>query len=90
MTHYSNTNNPIDFPKLSTIDKLWGQALDRVVPDTYSSLSLTQVEKVKTVFAELIVRECAKTLDDKLANPNGASMAWCDGSDLLEHFGVEE
>lgn len=41
-------------------------------------------------FAELIVRECAKTLDDKLANPNGASMAWCDGSDLLEHFGVEE
>jgi hypothetical protein len=41
-------------------------------------------------FAELIVRECAKTLDDKLANPNGASMAWCDGSDLLAHFGVEE
>ena len=41
-------------------------------------------------FAELIVRECAKALDDKLANPNGASMAYCDGSDLLEHFGVEE
>ena len=40
--------------------------------------------------AELIVRECARALDDKLANPNGASMAWCDGSDLLEHFGVEE
>ena len=41
-------------------------------------------------FAELIVRECAKALDDKLANPNGASVAYCDGSDLLEHFGVEE
>jgi len=41
-------------------------------------------------FAELIVRECARALDDKLSNPNGASMAWCDGSDLLEHFGVEE
>ena len=40
-------------------------------------------------FAELIVRECARVLDDKLANPNGASMAYCDGSDLLEHFGVE-
>ena len=38
---------------------------------------------------ELIVKDCAKVLDDKLANPNGASMAWCDGSDLLEHFGVE-
>ena len=41
-------------------------------------------------FAELIVRECARALDDKLANPNGACMAYCDGSDLLEHFGVEE
>ncbi len=41
-------------------------------------------------FAELIVRECAKALDDKLANPNGANMAYCDGSDLLEHFGVEQ
>lgn len=41
-------------------------------------------------FAELIVRECAKVLDDKLANPNGASIAYCDGSDLKEHFGVGE
>jgi hypothetical protein len=38
------------------------------------------------LFAELIVQECAKVLDAKLANPDG----WCDGSDLLEHFGVEE
>ena len=37
------------------------------------------------LFGELIVRECAKVLDAKLANPDG----WCDGSDLLEHFGVE-
>ena len=41
-------------------------------------------------FAELVVKECARALDDKLANPNGASVAYCDGSDLLEHFGVEE
>ena len=44
----------------------------------------------KEKFAELIVQECARALDDKLANPNGASVAYCDGSDLLEHFGVEE
>lgn len=41
-------------------------------------------------FAEMIVWECARALDDKLSNPNGASMAWCDGSDLLKHFGVKE
>jgi hypothetical protein len=38
------------------------------------------------LFGELIVKECAKVLDAKLANPDG----WCDGSDLLEHFGVKE
>ena len=57
------------------------------VADTNGGLPCsTELEK----FAELIVRECAKALDDKLANPNGASVAYCDGSDLLEHFGVEE
>ena len=85
MTHYSNTGNPIDFPKLSTIDKLWGQALDRVVPDTYSSLSLTQVEKVKTVFAELIVRECANQVDWILAEGGKTQ-----GDLIKEHFGVKE
>jgi len=90
MTHYSNTTNPVDFPRLSVIDRLWGEALDRAASETYTQMSYSQVLKVKQVFAELIVRECAKTLDDKLANPNGASMAYCDGSDLLEHFGVEE
>lgn len=50
----------------------------------------TTVQMSAKKFAELIVRECAKVLDDKLANPNGANMAYCDGSDLLEHFGVEE
>jgi len=100
MTHYSNTNNPIDFPKLSTIDKLWGQALDRVVPDTYSSLSLTQVEKVKTVFAELIVRECLAhgKLTQSQAVVNG-SEEYNAGREMgievfmnqiKQHFGVEE
>jgi hypothetical protein len=41
-------------------------------------------------FAELIVRECAEFVDYRLTNPDGASMAWCDGSDIKEHFGVEE
>jgi hypothetical protein len=37
-------------------------------------------------FAELIVKECADFLDYRLTNPDGASMAWCDGSDIKEHF----
>jgi hypothetical protein len=38
----------------------------------------------------LIVRECANFVDYRMTNPDGASMAWCDGSDIKEHFGVEE
>jgi hypothetical protein len=45
------------------IDELWGKALDQAVPNTYSSLSWTQVEKIKAVFAELLVKECADAAD---------------------------
>jgi len=34
----------------------------------------TQRERRDQVFAELIVKECARALDDKLANPNGIVM----------------
>jgi len=62
--------------------------LERVHNRLYSFTESREIYNQK--FAELIVAECARVLDDKLANPNGASMAYCDGSDLLEHFGVEE
>jgi hypothetical protein len=69
------------------IDELWGQALDQAVPDTYSSLSWTQVEKIKAVFAELIVRECAGIVQPYMSR-------WEEDCDLVikikEHFGVEE
>lgn len=62
--HFTNTDNPIDFPKLSIIDQLWGETLDRIVPDTYTNLTLEQVENIKTLFAEKIVRECASLADN--------------------------
>ena len=92
--HYTNTSNPIDFPKQSTIDRLWGKALDKAVPDTYSSLTWTQVEKIKQVFAELIVRECLLELADARLE-----FVWDKETDevfkqtvskIKEHFGVEE
>lgn len=82
MTHYSNTSNPVDFPKLSAVDRLWGEALDRAVPDTYSSLTWTQVERIKTVFAELIVKECIDIVD--------AQWEPVLVEKIREHFGVEE
>jgi hypothetical protein len=64
------------------IDQLWGEALDQAVPETYSRLSHSQVLKVKQVFAELIVQECARVVSQK-TGPKSAL-------NVLEHFGVEE
>lgn len=72
------------------IRELVGQAKFMAEETTNKQISANaELNAFAEKFAELIVKECAKTLDDKLANPNGASMAWCDGSDLLEHFGIE-
>jgi hypothetical protein len=64
------------------IDQLWGQALDQAVPETYTRLSHSQVLKVKQVFAELIVQECARVVSQK-TGPKSAL-------NVLEHFGVKE
>ena len=71
------------------IDQLWGQALDAAVPETYTQLSHSQVLKVKQVFAELIVRECASRVDSNLRDwlhDNSGTM----GDKILEHFEVEQ
>jgi hypothetical protein len=65
------------------IDQLWGKALDQALPDTYTNLTWTQVEKIKQVFAELIVRECADMVDRAISDGG------VDGRVLKEHFGVE-
>ena len=67
------------------IDQLWGQALDAAVPETYTRLSYSQVLKIKQVFAELIVRECAKIADVA----DETKCEWI-GGNILTHFGVEE
>ena len=75
------------------IDELWGKALDKAVPDTYSSLTWAQVEKIKQVFAELIVKECAQLArDTDLEDVEGGDSQVLRAAkmQILEHFGVEE
>lgn len=68
------------------IDQLWAQALDAAVPETYTRLSHSQVLKIKQVFAELIVVECA----DIAAKNQAENMNWDIAEIIKEHFGVEE
>ena len=70
------------------IDQLWGRALDQAVPETYSQLSHSQVLKVKQVFAQLIVRECADFIDShKRVDEYGLACDIVYGEDLMKHLG---
>jgi len=73
------------------IDQLWSQALDQAVPETYSQLSHSQVLKLKQVFAQLIVAECAEIADTERPNSVGCGyITKTNGMRIKEHFGVEE
>ena len=87
--HYSNTNNPIDFPKSKNkmneqIEHCLYQAgltaqgcWDKF--DEYDKQALNK-------FAELIVKECAEQVKNLRVNDYGIS-----GAEIIrEHFGVEE
>jgi hypothetical protein len=83
------------------IDQLWGQALDVAVPETYSQLSHSQVLKVKQVFADMIVRECADIAKRNSSEPDPYSENY-DAQvaaerkaqeiydEIMSDFGVEE
>lgn len=45
------------------ITRLAGQALDRAVPETWTTLSLTQLQRFQQAFAELIVAECISKIE---------------------------
>ncbi len=75
------------------IDQLWAQALDLAVPETYTQLSHSQVLKIKQVFADMIVRECARIIDRGDGGMSSmAETSWCNicRDDILKHFGIEE
>ena len=77
------------------IRQLAGQALDRVVPYTWTRLDYDEIQRLQEYFAQLIVLECGKVivnggyrnpaLGEKhpLTLPEIATM-------IREHFGVEE
>ena len=81
MTHYTNTRNPIDFPKKKDIPMLERFAAQSLVE--YDGELIFSKEK----FAQLIVSECIDTVSD-------CSVEYCTRpqivSEIREHFGVEE
>jgi cyclopropane fatty-acyl-phospholipid synthase-like methyltransferase len=76
------------------IKELLAQAYDQAVPETWTTLSSEQLERVYEKFAELIVRESIQVVDD-MADPEEDSdlFVWVlhnASEKIKQHFGVEE
>ena len=68
------------------IKELLAQAYDQAVPETWTTLSSEQLERVYEKFAELIVEECADVADENYIHRGSRTC----GLAIRLHFGVEE
>lgn len=71
------------------IDNLFGQALDMAVPETWTTLDVDQLNRLKEKFAELIIQDCLFMISVKASQY--IDPEWRDGliDDIKEHFGVQ-
>ena len=93
--HYTNTNNPVDFPKMNErIEELKLEAADwaRQNHQAVDPENLTRQEYEQRVlmmldkFAELLVQACAKTIEAQHVDPSFKNrMSWA----IKTQFGVE-
>jgi hypothetical protein len=89
--HFTNTNNPIDFPKSENkmnerIRQLAEQA--GYLPDMFGIGHWDMPECKK--FAELIVQECLDIVNRKEYSYHEADPLWETAQLIKEHFGVED
>jgi len=76
------------------INKLFGQAMDQSIPETWTTLTHSQLSILKDKFAELLVRECLEVVEKQLGGGNGDGVEWDRAidftyEDMKKHFGVE-
>jgi len=84
--HYTNTNNPVDFPKMNQrIRQLAEQAEDWA--DSQNFYESDYKDYFNEKFAKLIVKECAGIIESQDVDPSfKLRMSWA----VKEYFGVEE
>jgi hypothetical protein len=82
------------------INKLFGQAMDQSIPETWTTLTHSQLSILKDKFAELIVKECIERGNDLakhyINNHSEQEQVFLLASiadysnEIKKHFGVEE
>ena len=69
------------------INDLFDKALDEVVPNTWTNLTMDQLNDIKNKFAELIIRDCYVALFPALRDMISRGQAY----DMIrQHFGVDK
>jgi hypothetical protein len=68
------------------VDKLFSQALDKAVPETWTTLDQDQLARLKDQFAELIIKETMQVVANQLPSNQYLDVAEA----VITHFGVEE
>lgn len=93
MTHYTNTNNPIDFPKMNPKSKIQELAIEAgIISAEYNGFDPTGLTKAQRKFAELIVEECIQAIQNESMNSSDEfehGLRFAEGA-ILDHFGVKE
>lgn len=72
------------------IKQLLGQAYDEAVPETWTTLSSEQLDRIYDKFAELIVRECVRHFNEDYQRDFDTLWRVDLSKSIKEHFGVEE
>jgi len=84
------------------INKLFGQAMDQSIPETWTTLTHSQLSILKDKFAELLIRECIEVIvrnEHATLNIDNFTNEKAQGIqlglefatiDIAEHFGIEE
>ena len=74
-----------------TLKKLANRALDEAVPETWTTLTPEQLDKVLDKFGELLVQACAnqaRNTDLELIEGGDSAVLQAAQRQMLEHFGV--
>ena len=78
------------------INKLFGQAMDQSIPETWTTLTHSQLSILKDKFAELIIQECVKFCEHESNDDEHDEYdmgMWVKAESIKtaikQHFGVE-
>jgi len=71
------------------IKELFGQAMDQSIPETWTTLTHSQLSILKDKFAELIVRECTEQVWYTREDGINGNISQVIKDRIKEHFGVK-